>query len=202
MSWLSQLFHPGGAYDTAASASKQGYEEGKGLRQPYIDKGGEAGNDLMEQLKKLFNPGGLQDEWSNNYETSASGKQDIANAQAQGLDTASSMGLGGSSTALNNIQQTTSDIGQKDKQQYMKDLMEKYLSGIGLGTNIFNTGAATANAGAGSAEGQGDTQAGLNFGKYNAGPNMITGGLGAIMKFIEAMNNNSNPGGVPAGGAK
>ncbi len=201
MSWLSNLFHPGGAYDTASSASKQGYEEGKGLREPYINKGGEAGNDLMEQLKKLFDPGGLQDEWSNNYETSASGKQDQANAQSNGLDAASAMGLGGSSAALNNIQNRTSDIGQKDKQQYMKDLMEKYMAGIGLGTNIFNTGAATANAGASSAEGQGDTQGGLNFGKYNSGPNMITGGLGAIMKFIEAMNKNSNPGGASAGGA-
>lgn len=186
MSWLSQLFHPGGAYDTASKSSKEGYEEGKGLRQPYIDNGGEAGNDLMEQLKKLFNPGGLQDEWSNNYETSASGKQDQANAQANGLDAASSMGLGGSSAALNNIQNRTSDIGQKDKQQYMKDLMEKYMAGIGLGKDIYNTGATTANAGADSATQQGDTQGGLNFGKYNSGPNMLTGGMGAIMKAIEA----------------
>lgn len=178
MSWLSDLFHPGQAYGHAEDVNQQGYNEGKGLRQPYIDQGGKAGESLQEMLDKLMHPEKLQDEWSNNYETSASAKQDQANAQANGTDAASAMGLGGSSAALNNIQNRTSDIGQKDKQQYMKDLMEKYMSAIGIGKDVYNTGAATANAGAGAAQQFGENQAGLDYGKHNSGSGLLGGILG------------------------
>ena len=41
---------------------------------------------------------------------------------------------------------------------------------------------------------QGTTNANLDFGKYNAGPNMITGGMSALMKFIESLNNGGKNG--------
>ena len=184
--------HPGGAYNAASNANKQGYEEGKGLRQPYMQQGTEAGGDLMEMLKKLMNPGALQDEWSQGYDTSASAKQDMNQAQSAGMDAASSMGLGGSNAALGNIQSQASDIGQKDKQKYMEDMMQKYMQAMGLGQGIYNTGAGMASQGAGAAQQFGENQAGLNFGKYNAGPNMLTGGAGGIMKMLEEYFNNKN----------
>ena len=184
MSWFSNLIHPGGAYDQASSANKQGYEEGQGMRQPYLQQGQEAGGDIMEMLKKLMNPGALQDEWSKGYNTSDTAKQGMAQAQSNGLDAASAMGLGGSSAALNNIQNQTSQIGAQDKQQYMKDLMEKYMGAMGLGNSIYGQGANTANQGANSAQQFGENQAGINYNQQNAGAglfgSMLGGGAGLL----------------------
>lgn len=198
MSWLSNLLHPGGAYDAASQANKQGYEQGQGMRQPYMQQGQEAGGDIMEMLKKLMNPGQLQNEWSQGYETSPLAKQGMAQAQSSGLDAASAMGLGGSSAALNNIQNQASNIGMQDKQNYMKDMMDKYMQALGLGENIYGQGASMASQGASAADQYGQNEAGLGFGKYNAGPNMLAGGAGGLMKLLEHFMDmkNRNPAGV------
>ena len=195
MSWFSDFMHPGQAYGQAAETNKQGYEEGKGLRQPYIDQGGQAGGDIMQMLHKLMNPGALQDEWSQGYNTSDTAKQGMADAQSNGMDAASSMGLGGSSAALSNIQNTTSQIGAQYKQQYMKDMMEKYMSAMGLGNSIYGQGANTANQGANSAQQFGENQAGINYNQQNAGAglfgSMLGGGAGLLGNVL----------GGPIGGA-
>ena len=83
---------------------------------------------------------------------------------------------------------------QGDRQNYMKDLMEKYMAGAGIGQNIYGTGAGMASGGANAASQFGQDQAGLEFGKYNAGPNMITGAAGAFTKFLENMMNGGKQG--------
>lgn len=197
MSWLSQLFHPGKGYDKAKDKSQDYYNKANDALQtnlgPYAQGGMTANDKLNQFLESLSDPGKLQSDWSKGYEESPYAKQLQQGSIDKGLNAAGSMGLMGSSAALNNIQEEGSDIMQKDRQQYMNDLMQKYLAGMGIATNQFNTGAnAASQIGTGQSQNamnQGTTEANLEFGKYNAGPNMITGGLGALMKFIESMNN-------------
>lgn len=195
MSWLSDFFHPGRAYENAGNAENAGYNEGKGMRQPYMENGIGAGNTLQEMLNKLKNPGQLQNEWSEGYETSPYAKQLQAQSQTGGLDAASAMGLGGSSAALSNIQKGAGDIVQKDRQNYMNDLMQKYMSGIGLGENIYGTGANTANQGAGAAQSHGEWQGQNEFNKTSAGPNQLK----QIISMIKAMTAAAN--GADSGGS-
>ena len=173
MSWLSQFLHPGNAYKGAGQTEQQGYDQAQGIRQPYMDFGQGAGNDLQSMLQKLMNPGGLQDEWSKGYEESPYAQQLTKENTAQGMDQASEMGLGGSSAALSNVQKGAGDIMQKDRQNYMNDLMQKYLAGIGIGTNMFDTGANTANNAATGAQQHGEWQAQNQFNQNNAGSNQL-----------------------------
>lgn len=195
MSWLTQLFNPGKGYAQAQQTSNNYYNQAQGNLNPYA-QGGVAANDKLNQfLESLSNPGKLQSEWSQGYEESPYAKQLEQGSIDRGLNAAGSMGLMGSSAALNNIQEEGSDIMQKDRQNYMKDMMEKYLQGIGIASNQFGTGASAANQQSQNNMNQGTTEANLNFGKYNAGPSMITGTLSALMKLMESM-----AGGAAAGG--
>lgn len=192
MSWLSQLFHPGKGYDNAKETSQKYYNDAQSGLNPYNQNGQAAQQQLMDFLKNLSDPSKLQEEWGKNYKESDYAKQLGQSSIDKGLNAAGSMGLIGSSAALNNIQEEGSDIMAKDRQQYMDDLMKKYMAGIGLGENISGMGAAAAGQQSQNAMNQGTTEANLDFGKYNAGPNMITGGIGALMKFLESMNNSGS----------
>ncbi len=178
MSWLSELFHPERAYDKASQTSDKYYQQSQGFNKPYADRGNAAGNDLMGMLQKLMNPGKLQDEWSKGYETSDYAKQTGDAAQTAGLDAASAMGLGGSSAALSNIQKDRSNIVGADKQQYMNDLMQKYMQSIGIGENLSGTGAGAVTNMSNNATKQGEDQAGLEYGKNSAGGNFLANLLG------------------------
>ncbi len=196
MSWLSQLFHPRTPYQNASNTSQGYYNQGQGYLDPYNQNGVNAGKDLNTARGKLLNPAGLQDEWSKTYAESEHAKQLEKEAADRGLGAASSMGLMGSSSALQNQQTTGTNIVNADKQKYMDDLMQKYMQGIGLGENQYGVGAGAAGHMSNNANDQGTTQANLGFGSDTAGPNMITGALGAIMKMIQQMMS----GGVGAGG--
>lgn len=180
MSWFSNMMHPGRGYDRAGQAEQQGYNTAQGYRQPFIDKGVGAGNTLQDMLNKLVNPVDLQNEWSKGYETSPYAKQLQAEAQSGGMDAASAMGLGGSSAALSNIQKGSADIMQKDRQNYMDDLMKKYHDAMGIGENMYGVGANTANQGAQSAQSHGEWQGQNEFNKTQAGSNMLKQILGML----------------------
>lgn len=189
MSILSNFLHPGRAYDRARKAEEAYYQQAQGMRQPFIDTGMGAGNTLQDMLSKLVNPQQLQEEWLKSYETSPYAKQLQEEAQTGGLDAASAMGLGGSSAALANIQKTTSDIYNKDRQSYLDDMMKKYLSAMGLGESLYGTGANMASQGASGAQQMGQDVAGLEYGKYQAGPNMLMN----VLSKIAAMAMGKNP---------
>lgn len=173
MSWLSNLLHPGRAYDKAKETSQNYYNQAQNQLNPYA-QGGVAANDKLNQfLESLSNPGKLQEEWSKGYEESPYAKQLEQGSIDRGLNAAGSMGLMGSSAALNNIQEEGSDIMNKDRQSYMNDIMNKYLAGMGIATNQFNTGAGAAGQQSQNAMNQGQNEAGLDFGQANAGPNML-----------------------------
>lgn len=180
MSFFSDLFHPGRAYDKASNKLDQYYAKANEFNQPYVNRGNEAGGDLMSMLQKLMNPGALQNEWSKGYEESPYAKQLEGHAQNAGLDAASSMGLGGSSAALSNIETDKSNIMNQDRQQYMKDLMEKFMQSIGIGKDIYGQGANAANTQSQNAMNQGANQSQLKYNSEAAGPNMFSGILSGL----------------------
>lgn len=179
MGFFSDLFHPGNAYKKAGQVAQDYYNQAQGYQQPYVDRGNAMGSDLANQYQQLMNPQDMQNKWAESYQTSPYAQQLQGEAQTKGLDAASAMGLGGSSAALGNIQQTSTGIMNQDRQQYMKDLMEKYMQGIGLGQNMYGTGANAAGQMGQNAMNQGQNMAQMKFGQTQAGPNMFGNVLGA-----------------------
>jgi hypothetical protein len=85
------------------------------------------------------------------------------------------MGMGGSNSAIHAIQAGTAQIGAADKQQYLKDLMEKYKTGAGIAQNIYGVGANAAGQQGQNAMTQGQRSGEAAFGRQNAGGNMLGG---------------------------
>jgi len=184
MGMLSSFLHPEKGYDKAQEVLNQYFNQGQGYLQPYNQNGLNAYGDYSGAMHKLLNPGELENEWSKGYQESDLAKQNEAMANQRGLESASSMGLMGSSPALQTIQSGTSGIVSQDRQQYLKDLMEKYLAGIGIAGNIYGTGANTANNMSNNAMNMGQNSAGLAFGKQNAPGDLfgklLGGGIGLL----------------------
>lgn len=147
MGWWDKLTGAA-AYDDAEDASRLRYDEAMKMMRPFLDS--------------LSDPASLQDTWSSGYEESPYAHQLEVGAFDRGLNAAGSMGLGGSSAALSNIQDESSHIMQSDRQQYMNDMMQKYMAAMGLSQNM-----------AGTTMNQGGTEAGLSFGRSNAAPNFL-----------------------------
>lgn len=117
-------------------------------------------------INRLLDPAALQNEWAQGYETSPYAKQLMGQAQTSGLDAASAMGLGGSSAALGNIQNSATNLMNADRQQYLNDLMGKYQLGSQQAMEM------------------GNNMAGLEFGKYQQPQNNMFGQLmGAGLQF-------------------
>lgn len=173
MSWLSKMFHPERGYEKGQEQLDKYYSGAQGYLNPYNQNGQESFGGLNDAMKALLNPEALENQWSSGYGTSPAAKNAIEMAKNYGLDAASSMGLGGSSAALNAIQGGASGIGMQDRQQYMQDLMQKYLSGIGIGQNIYGLGAGAAGQQANNAMNMGGESANMAYGKENAQGEMM-----------------------------
>ena len=183
MSWLSSFLSPGKGYDKAQQQMQQYYNQAQGMQQPFMQQGMQAGNQLSDAMKNLLNPQNLQNQWAAGYQESPYAKQLEGMAQEHGLDAASSMGLMGSSPALGAIQAGTTQIGNEDRQNYLNDLMQKYLAGTGIGQNMFGTGANMAGQMGNQAMQMGDWMGTNAANKQNAGGNMmgsLLGGIGSI----------------------
>lgn len=182
MSWLSSFLNPGRGYDSAQQQLDKYYNTATGRLQPYNQHGQDVYSQYKDAMDKLLNPGGLQDEWNKNYTESDSAKQNEAMASQHGLDAASSMGLMGSSPAIQAIQSGTAGIVANDRQKYLDDLMQKYMAGIGIGKDIYGTGATTAGKLSDIDTTQGQNSAQTQFNKTNAGGDMfgklLGGGVG------------------------
>lgn len=173
MSWLSSFLHPERAYDKAQQKLDQYYQQGQGYLQPYNQYGLDTYGKYSSAMDKLLNPSALQDEWSKNYQESDIAKQNEAMATQHGLDAASSMGLMGSSPAISAIQSGTAGIVAQDRQKYLDDLMQKYMTGIGIGQDIYGKGANAANSMSQNAMNQGQNSAQMEFNKNNAQGDMF-----------------------------
>src|ERR1017187_6227036 len=104
MSWLSSFMHPAQPYKDAQKQLDKYYDQSQGFNQPYNQNGLDQGKNIQDMIQKLMNPQGLYDEWSKGYEKSEGAKQAEGMANESGLNAASSMGLMGSSPALQAIQ--------------------------------------------------------------------------------------------------
>ncbi len=192
--FFERIFNPGSAYGDASDEMKkyyqqamQGEQQAQQGFQPYMQRGNEAGNSLMDFLKQLSDSQGLENKWTSGYNTSPYAQQMLSKNQSSGMDAASQMGLMGSSTALQNIQNNAGNIVQGDRQQYMNDLMQKFMSGIGLGTDVYNQGANAAGQNANMATNMGnqainmgDTAGGMKYNQEMAGPQMFEKILGML----------------------
>ncbi len=155
-------------YGDAEKQAKQGWGQAQDYQRPYWQHGMDQYDPLNQARTNLMDPEKLQSQWASGYENSPYAKQMLDMNRQSGIDAASSMGLGGSSAALANIQAGAGNIVQKDRQQYMDDLMKKYMAGIGLGQNIYGVGANTgANLGQGAMT-QGQNMAQLAYGRAAA----------------------------------
>lgn len=174
MSWLSSFLHPEKGYQKGQEQLDKYFQQAQQNYQPLINQGQAAYGDMNTAMQKLLNPGGLQDEWIKNYKESEAAKNMEGMAQEHGLNAASSMGLMGSSPALQAIQAGTSQIGAQDRQTYLDNLMQKYLAGTGLAQSIYGTGANAAGQAGQNAMTMGQNSAQMAFGQQNAPGDMFS----------------------------
>lgn len=214
MSWLSSFLHPENAYKGAQTELEKYFQQAQQNLQPYNQHGQDAYNGYSGAMNRLLNPADLENEWSQGYQESPLAKQNEANATQRGLESASSMGLMGSSPALQAIQSGTSGIVAQDRQKFLDDLMQKYLAGIGIGQDIYGKGANAA-----TNQSQNDMNMGVNsaqntFNQKNAqgdlfgkllgyGTGLVGSGLGGSLGTGLANKLGWNTAGTynPAGGA-
>ena len=179
--YISSFIDPGKSYRNAGREIKKGYQEGQGYLNPYNQAGMDQLQKLIGAQGNLLDPAKLQSEWAKGYEISPYAKQLQEQAKSSGMDAASNQGLLGSSSALNTIQQGSSNIMNADRQNYMNDLMQKYMTGIGIGQNIYGTGANAANQMSQNANAYGQNMAGAKFGEGNAMMNQLMSALQLYM---------------------
>lgn len=184
MSWLSQLLHPGRAYNQASQMLGQGFNQAQGFRNPYMMQGQDAYKHIQEMLSSLADPDKLQTEWSSKYQESPYAKQLESAAKQRGMESASAQGLLGSSAALSNVQNSATGIMNQDRQQYMNDMMQKYMGGLSGFQNLYGTGANFAGQSANSAESLASGQAALGFGGQTAGASMLGQGAGGLFNML------------------
>lgn len=185
MSWLSSFLHPGRAYDKAQGQLDKYYNQGQGYLNPYNQGGQDQYGKLNQATNELLDPQALYDKWSKGYQESEAAKQNEGIAKEHGLDAASSMGIMGSTPALNAIQAGTSGIVAQDKQKYLDDLMDKYKSGISSAQGLYNTGAGAAGQESQNAMNMGSNSAQMAFGKQNAGGDMFGKSMGMFAKMLQ-----------------
>jgi hypothetical protein len=179
MSWLSNFLHPGRPYSAAEDQMRDYYNQAQGAYQPYIQQGQAAYGGLSSAMDALLNPEKLQAKWMESYETSPQAQQAMARAREQGLGAASAMGLMGSSAALKGIEGQAGQIASADRQQYLNDLMQKYMAGAGIGQNIYGTGASMTGQYGQNAMNMGNIMGGLEAARQQAGSGLLGNLLGA-----------------------
>jgi hypothetical protein len=172
---------PTKGYKKAMEELQKAWQQAQSFQQPYNEAGQQQIPFLNQMRDFLANPEALQSKWAQGYETSPYAQDMMKRARDVGMNEASSMGLMGSSGALENLQRNAGSIMQEDRQRYLDDLMKKYMASIGIGENIFGTGAATAGNMGNQAVKFGENMGGLAYGKANAKGQMLGNliGMGA-----------------------
>lgn len=190
MSWLSSFLHPERSYEDAQKELEKYFQQAQQYQQPYMQHGEEAYGGLSNAMNALLNPEELYSKWAGGYQESPAAKYAESAAQEHGLNAASSMGLMGSSPALQAIQAGTSQIGAEDRQNYLNDLMQKYLSGIGIGQNIYGIGSNAAGQLGQNAMNMGQNSAQMKFNQTNAPGNLFGNLLGTGASFAGGLAGN------------
>jgi len=184
MSWLSSWLHPEKGYEKGQEQLDKYYQQGQDYLNPYNQFGQNAYGQYSGAMNALLNPAELQNQWMKDYQQSDLSKIGQSDAMQHGLNAASSLGLSGSNTALNALQGGVSRIGAEDRQNYLNDLMQKYMAGTGIAGNIFGQGANAAGQMGQNAMNMGQNSANMQFGKQNAQGDLfgktVGAGVGAL----------------------
>lgn len=165
---IDSFLHPEKGYEAAAKQMQDAWRQAQAAQEPFRQAGQGQLPILQGAESNLMDPSALLAKWMSSYQESPFAKRSFDTAKSAGLDAASSMGLEGSSAALGNIEQSAGDIMGADRSKYLDDLMNKYMKGIGIGQDIYNTGAATAGNLGGQGLRVGDYMGGSAFGAQNA----------------------------------
>ncbi len=176
MGILDSFLHPEKGYQDAQNELNKYFAQSQSYLQPYNQYGQQTYGDYSGAMRRLLDPAALEADWVKGYSESPSALNAERMAQEHGLDAASSLGLMGSNTALNAIQGGTTQIGLDDRQNYLNDLMQKYLAGANIAGNIFSTGANVANTMSQNAANMGNNSAQMAYNIQNA-PGQMMGGL-------------------------
>ena len=179
MGFFSNMFGSG-ANDAAQQQLTNYWNQSKGFLSPYST----AGNDMLPMLIKgassLMNPEQLQSQWASSYQESPEAKQLAATTQQSGMTDASAMGLGGSSSALSAITQGTGNVVAADQQNFLHDLMQKYITGLNVARGIYSTGAGAAGQLGTEAQNMGQSSADLAYNAASGPGDMIMGLIGTL----------------------
>src|SRR5690606_1830713 len=100
---------PARGYKSAMGTMQDYYNQAQGQMQPYVDQGQAAYQPMQNAMTSLRNPQQLYNDWAQGYETAPYAQSLASQAQQSGLNAASSMGLLGSSPALQALQAGTSN---------------------------------------------------------------------------------------------
>jgi hypothetical protein len=194
MSWLTSFLNPGKGYDKAQEELNKYWQQAQQFQQPFMNNAQGVYGGLNEAFQNLLDPSKLQDMWSKNYKESDYAKNMEHELMDRGLNSAQSMGLGGSSSALQALQGGTQKVVNDERQKFLDDLMKKYMTGIGLGENIYGTGANAAGNLSNQAMHMGEDSAQMAFGKENAPGDLLSrilqGGVSFATPFAQAWGMN------------
>lgn len=190
-SLISSFLHPEQGYEDASKEMQNAWEQAQKFQQPYAQAGANQIGTLTGAENSLLDPSALLGKWMESYQTSPYAQKSMQNARESGLNAASSMGLSGSSAAVNNIQQSSGDIMNADRSQYLNDLMQKYMTGIGIGQNMFNVGAGTAGNMGNQALSVGENNGAAAYGSRNAPGNLLKDLLAMGAKAYMSRNSNA-----------
>lgn len=169
---------PAKGYQAAMGPMQEYYNQAQGYMVPFMQQGQQGFQPMMGAMNALLNPTQLRDQWASGYETSPYAQMVGAQAQQSGMDAAGAMGLLGSTPALQAIQSGTSRIVAQDRDNYMNDLMNKYMSGAQMAQGLYGQGSQMAALLGQGAMNQGQALGGLEYGRHASRNNMITGLLG------------------------
>jgi hypothetical protein len=196
---ISSFLNPDKAYRRAGQESERAFGQAQQYLHPYEQQGQAAYQPLNTAMQNLLNPGQLENQWRSEYQMSPYARMQQEMAKNQGLESASSMGLMGSTPALQAIQAGTNQIGAQDQERYLDRMMQKYGMGVQLAHGLYNQGGQFASQLGANSMQQGQNRAGATFGQYGAPGEMFGNllGLGAGMYGAKmgAMNRGQMGGG-------
>lgn len=180
---ISSMLNPDKAYRRAGQETERSFNQAQQFLEPYRQQGQDVYPQLQSAMQKLMNPAQFESEMIGQYEESPYSKFEREKAQNLGLDAASSMGLLGSTPALQALQAGGNRIAAEDRERFIDRMMKKYLAGAEIGQNIYSQSNQFANTMGQNIINQGANRAGAKFSELAAPGNMMGNliGLAAMM---------------------
>lgn len=165
---FKSFMSPEKGYEKGQEQFDKYYGQSQQYLQPYQQQGQEAYGKLNEATNNLMDPSSLFDKWMQDYQQSDMANFNQERARQNGLNSASSMGLMGSSPALQSLQAGQNEIGAQDQMAYIEKMIQQYLQGANLAQGVYGQGAQAGNQMSQNASNMGTNSAQMAYGKQNA----------------------------------